>query len=105
LNYQGGGILGLANKKPRARQIFNRIPAGVKEQVVEMTLIHPEKFCGQISWMFVDEMGYFLSESSVYRIPKGCDLVHNTVFQMILAKDKFEKPNQQVNELWQTDFT
>ena len=105
LNYQGEGFPGLANKKPRARQIWNRIPAGVKEQVVELALVHPEKSCRQIAWLFVDEMGYFLSESSVYRILKGYDLVQSPVFQMIPAKDKFEKPTKRVNELWQTDFT
>ena len=49
--------------------------------------------------------GYFISESSVYRILKGFDLVQSPAFQMVSAKDKFEKPTQRVNELWQTDFT
>ena len=105
LNYQAEGFPGLANKKPRARQIWNRIPKEVKEQVVELALVHPEKSCRQIAWLFVDEMGYFLSESSVYRILKDYDLVQSPVFQMIPAKDKFEKPTKRVNELWQTDFT
>ncbi len=105
LGYQSKGFSGLANQKPRARQIWNRIPEEVKEQVVELALVHPEKSCRQIAWLFIDEMGYFLSESSVYRILKGYDLVKSPVFQMIPAKDKFEKPTQRVNELWQTDFT
>jgi putative transposase len=105
LYYQTEGFPGLANQKPRARQIWNRIPTEVKEQVVELALVHPEKSCRQIAWLFVDEMGYFLSESSVYRILKGYDLVKSPVFQMIPAKDKFEKLTQHVNELWQTDFT
>ena len=105
LGYQSEGFSGLANQKPRARQIWNRIPTEVKEQVVELALVHPEKSCRQIAWLFVDEMGYFLSESSVYRILKGYDLVQSPVFQMIPAKDKFEKPTKRVNELWQTDFT
>lgn len=105
LHYQVDGYPGLTNKKPKARQIWNRIPEEVKEQVVELALVHPEKSCRQIAWLFVDEMGYFLSESSVYRILKSYDLVKSPVFQMIPAKDKFEKPTRQVNELWQTHFT
>ena len=49
--------------------------------------------------------GYFISESSVYRILKGFDLISSPVFQMVSAKDKYEKPTKRVNELWQTDFT
>ena len=105
VRYQKEGFPGLASEKPRANQIWNRIPEEVKEQVVELALVHPEKSCRQIAWLFVDEIGYFLSESSVYRILKGYDLVKSPVFQMIPAKDKFEKPTRWVNELWQTDFT
>jgi hypothetical protein len=45
------------------------------------------------------------SESSVYRILKGFDLVPSQAFEMVSAKDKFKKPTRRVNELWQTDFT
>ena len=50
-------------------------------------------------------MGYFISESSVYRILKGFDLVQSPAFEMVSAKDKYEKPTRRVHELWQTDFT
>ena len=50
-------------------------------------------------------MIYFISESSVYRILKGFDLVQSPAFLMVTAKDKFENPTTEVNELWQTDFT
>ena len=36
LKYQKDGYGGLADKKPRAKRIWNRIPEEVKEQVVEM---------------------------------------------------------------------
>ena len=50
-------------------------------------------------------MGYFISESSVYRILKRFDLVQSPAFLMVPAKEKFEKPTRRVNEMWQTDFT
>jgi len=103
--YQKEGFEGLADKKPRAKRIWNRIPDEVKEQVVDLALSYPEKSCRQIAWQFVDQEGYFLSESSVYRILKSYDLVQSPLFEMIGAKEKFEKPTQFVNELWQTDFT
>ena len=71
----------------------------------QLALEHPDKSARQLAWHITDTEGYFISESSVYRILKGFDLVSSPVFQMVSAKDKYEKPTRQVNELWQTDFT
>lgn len=103
--YQEEGPDGLRDQKPNPRQLWNRIPGEVKSQVVELALKHPEKSSRQLAWHFVDKMGYFISESSVYRILKGFDLVQSPAFEMVSAKDKYEKPTQRVHELWQTDFT
>lgn len=89
----------------RVHQFWNRIPDSVRQQVVDLALKHPEQSARQLAWRFIDERGYFLSESSVYRILRGFDLVKSPVFQMLSAKDRFEKPTRRVNELWQTDFT
>jgi transposase InsO family protein len=103
--YQEDGPDGLRDQKPNLRQFWNRIPDQIKAQVVDLALQHPEKSSRQLAWHFVDKMKYFISESSVYRILKGFDLVQSPAFEMVSAKDKFEKPTQQVHELWQTDFT
>ena len=103
--YQADGPDGLSDQKPNPRQFWNRIPDPVKEQVVDLAMEHPEKPSRQLDWHFVDKMKYFISESSVYRILKGFDLVQSPAFEMVSAKDKFEKPTQRVHELWQTDFT
>jgi len=103
--YQEDGPDGLRDQKPNPRQFWNRIPEQVKEQVVDLALQQPEKSSRQLAWHFVDKMSYFISESSVYRILKGFDLVQSPAFEMVSAKDKFEKPTKRVHELWQTDFT
>jgi len=103
--YQEDGPDGLRDQNPNPRQFWNRIPEQVKEQIVDLALEHPEKSSRQLAWHFVDKMKYFISESSVYRILKGFDLVQSPAFEMISAKDKFEKPTKRVHELWQTDFT
>lgn len=103
--YQECGPDGLRDRKTNPRQFWNRIPEQVKEQVVDLALQQPEKSSRQLAWHFVDKMKYFISESSVYRILKGFDLVQSPAFEMVSAKDKFEKPTKRVHELWQTDFT
>ena len=103
--YQDEGLDGVADLKPRAKQFWNRIPDIVRDQVVQFALEHPDKSSRQLAWHITDTEGYFISESSVYRILKGFDLISSPVFQMVSAKDKYEKPTKRVNELWQTDFT
>jgi putative transposase len=103
--YLEDGPDGLIDQQPNPRQFWNRIPKPVKEQVVDLALKHPEKSSRQLAWEFVDEMKYFISESSVYRILKGYDLIQSPAFELVSAQEKFEQPTKRVNELWQTDFT
>ena len=70
-----------------------------------MALQHPEQSSRQIAWLFTDEKGYFISESSAYRILKRFNLVESPAFPVMSAAEKFQHPNQRVHELWQTDFT
>ncbi len=103
--FQEDGPEGLIDHRPNPYQIWNRIPQEVKLQVVELALEHPDRSPRQIAWLFTDEKGYFISESSVYRVLKGYDLVEGPAFRVLSAADEFQHPTQGVNELWQTDFT
>jgi RNA-directed DNA polymerase len=104
-HYQTDGYDGLADHRSHSRQFWNRIPDAVREQVVQIALAHPELSPRELAWHITDTQGYFISESSVYRILKICDLVTSPVFQVVSAKDQFDQPTMRVNELWQTDFT
>jgi transposase InsO family protein len=103
--YIDRGFAGLAQKRPQRRQFWNRIPDVVRQQVVEIALERTELSPRQLAWHITDQEGYFISESSVYRILKAYDLVTSSVFQLVSAKDAFEHPTRRVNEMWQTDFT
>ena len=52
-----------------------------------------------------DTRGYYISESTVYRILKANDLVTSPAYAVLTARDKFFHPIRAPNELWQTDFT
>ena len=47
----------------------------MREQVVETALNHPEASPRELAWQITDTQDYFISESSVYRILKRCDLI------------------------------
>jgi putative transposase len=99
------GYEGLLDRQPQQRQFWNRIPQAVREQVVQIALEYPEQSPRELAWHITDHEGYFISESSVYRILKRFDLITSPAFILLKARDKFPHPTQRVNELWQTDFT
>ena len=103
--YQRSGYDGLASRHLRRHQFWNAIPEWEKARVVEVARALPEKSCREIAFHITDKEGYFISESSVYRILKAHDLVTSPVFTVISAKDAFEHPTHRVHELWQSDFT
>lgn len=103
--YQELGPDGLKNNHSKGEQFWNRIPDPVREQIVDLALKYPEEAPRQLTYRFIDENAYFVSESSVYRILKGYDLIESPAFEVVTAKDKFDNPTKRVNEMWQTDFT
>lgn len=104
-HYLEEGEAGLVDHRPNPHQIWNRIPQEVKQQVVELALEHPDRSPRQIAWLFTDQKGYFISESSAYRILKGFDLVESPAFRVMSAAEKYKNPTKRIHELWQTDFT
>ena len=103
--YQQRGAVGLADPLRQQRRFWNRIPEAEREKVVERALAKPELSPREIAWQITDCEGYFISESSVYRILKAFDLVTSPAYVLITAKDRFDHPSRRVNELWQSDFT
>ena len=103
--YQATGYEGLADHKPGPQQFWNRRPDSVRQQVVEVALERPDQSPRQLAWYLTDTEGYFISETSVYRILKRFDLVTSPAFDLVRASDTFEHPTKRVNEMWQTDFT
>ena len=54
---------------------------------------------------YTETPGYFVSESSVYRLLKTHDLITSPAFILMKAADTFQHPSTAPNQLWQTDFT
>ena len=71
---------GLGSKKPKARTFWNKIPDEVKDQVVcealEQTNLSPR----ELACLITDTKEHFISESSVYRILKGHDLITSPAY-------------------------
>ena len=59
----------------------------------------------ELAVRFTDTEGYFVSESSVYRLLKAHDLITSPAFIVVKAASEFQDKTTAPNQLWQTDFT
>jgi transposase InsO family protein/transposase-like protein len=103
--YLKRGAEGLEDRTSHRRQFWNAIPLWVKKTVVETALEHLDKSPRELACYLTDTQGYFISESSVYRILKLNGLITSPAYTVLSAKDKFDQPTTRINQLWQTDFT
>jgi putative transposase len=103
--YREHGYDGLATACRAPKQFWNALPPWEKQKIVEEALEHPDKSPRELAWHIVDTRGYYVSESTVYRILKTHDLITSPNYIVLKAHEKFPQPTQVVNELWQTDFT
>ncbi len=103
--YLEGGVEALEDRPSRPNQVWNRIPDGVRGQIVDLALDEPELSPRELAVRFTDTQHYFVSESSVYRLLKAHDLITSPAFVVIKAADEFRDKTTAPNQLWQTDFT
>ena len=80
-------------------------PDDVRQRIIAMALHVPELSPRELATRFTDAEGYFVSESSVYRLLKAHDLITSPAFVVIKAADEFKDKTTAPNQLWQTDFT
>ncbi len=88
-SYEHFGLSGLEDRRCGPSRVWNRIPHGVRQQVIELALERPELSSRELAVTFTDEQGYFISEASVYRLLKAQDLIGTPVFRVMRAADEF----------------
>jgi transposase InsO family protein len=103
--FLAGGVDALEDRTPRSNRVWNRIPEHRRDQIIELALNEPELSPRELAVTFTDTKGYFVSESSVYRLLKAHDLITSPAFIVIKAADEFHDKTTAPNQLWQTDFT
>jgi transposase InsO family protein len=103
--YLALGFDGLADKEPKPRSRWNAVGKDMQEKVLELALERTDLSPRELAFTFTDQKGYFVSESTVYRILKAADLITSPAYILMSAKDAFQDPTTRVNEMWQTDFT
>jgi transposase InsO family protein len=103
--YQDEGYDGLAPKQRAINSHWNKIPDSHRQKVVEIALDLPELSPRELAYHITDNRGFFISESSVYRILKQRGLITSPAHLLMRADDEFKDKTTRVNQMWQTDFT
>ncbi len=102
--YRTGGPEALDDRSPRPERVWNWIPDAVREQLIKLALDQPTLSPRELAVRFTDTESYFVSEASVYRLPKVHDLIASPAFIVMKAADEFKDKTTAPNQLWQTDL-
>jgi putative transposase len=103
--YRRAGQDALQDKAPQPTRVWNRIPDAVRDRLITLALDRPELSPRELAVTFTDSEGYFVSESSVYRLLKTHDLITSPAFIVMKADSEFKDKTTAINQQWQTDFT
>ena len=88
--YRVEGHKALEDKAPMPARVWNRIPDDIRDQLIMLALDRPELSPRELAVTFTDTEGYFVSESSVYRLLKAHDLITSPAFIVMKAADEFK---------------
>jgi transposase InsO family protein len=103
--YEAEGFNGLHDQKPALRPRWNKIPETIRKELIDLALERTELSPRELACRYTDDMAYFVSESTVYRILKEANLITSPAYVLMSASDAFKNPTARVHEMWQTDFT
>jgi transposase InsO family protein len=103
--YLESGFEGLKPKVSQRKSFWNKIPDKQRNEVVEVALDQTALSPRELAYHITDKHGWFISESSVYRILKGRGLITSPAWILMQAADEFKDKTTYVHQQWQTDFT
>jgi transposase InsO family protein len=101
--YAEKGIAGLEDLPPVARRVWNRLGDEERDGMVEYALEHPSLSPREVAIRLIDEEGWFVSESTVYRVLRGAGLVKPPETKGFPAGKEYHAKWKAPNELWHTD--
>src|SRR5262245_44248612 len=87
--YRDSGPEALGDRRSRPDRVWNRIPAAIRDEIIDLALTLPEFSPRELAVRFTDEKKYFVSEASVYRLLKAHDLITSPAYIVIKAAEEF----------------
>jgi putative transposase len=103
--YREYGYDGLKQRSKEQNIFWNKIPDKERQKVVETALDREDLTPRELAYHITDNQGWFISESSVYRILKSRGLITSPAYIVMAAADEFKDKPERVHQQWQIDFT
>lgn len=103
--YLEEGFEGLKPKSAQHKSFWNKIPYKHRNEVIEIALDKTELSPRELACYITDNQGWFISESSVYRILKERGLITSPAWILMQAANEYKDKATYVHQQWQTDFT
>ena len=97
--YLEHGEDGLVDRASHPGRVWNKIPDTIRSELIEMALDIPELSPRELAVRFTDTKGYFVSESSVYRLLKAHDLISSPAFIVMKAANEFRDKTTAINQM------
>ena len=97
--YLEHGEDGLVDRASYPSRVWNKIPDTIRSELIEMALDIPELSPRELAVRFTDTKGYFVSESSVYRLLKAHDLISSPAFIVMKAANEFRDKTTAINQM------
>jgi RNA-directed DNA polymerase len=91
------GLKALADHRPD--RVWNRIPDGVRREIIDLALEVPELSPRELAVRFTDENKYFVSEALVYRLLKAHDFITSPAYVVMKAANEFKDKTTAINQL------
>jgi len=103
--YIKDGYDGLIQRSKEQKVFWNKIPGKERQKVIETALDKEDLSPRELAYHITDNQGWFISESSVYRILKSRGLITSPAYIVMAAADEFKDKPERVHQQWQIDFT
>lgn len=100
-----GGPHAEADRSPRPKSVWNRIPQEKRDDLIEFALDHQALTTRELTVKYTDEKRCFISESSASRIPEADDLITAPNYVAIKAAGELHNKIAAIHGMWQTNFT
>ena len=93
-------LMDLLLRREKISKFWNKIPDKLIDKTVKVALERPELSPRELAAHITDQRGYFISESSVYRILKTRGLITTPTHIVMAAAKKFKDQPSRVHQQW-----
>ncbi len=97
--YVDGGLDAPADRSPRPKSVWNRIPQARRDGLIEFAQEHEALTARDLAVKCTDENLYFIFESLACRILKAADLITAPDYVVIKAADEFTDKTTSITEM------